>query len=468
MTTLETDYLVVGAGASAMAFVDTLLAESPHARVLMVDKRGHVGGHWNDAYSFVRLHQPAAWYGVASRELAAWTKEPRGANRGMYSMASAPEILAHFESVMRDNFLASGRVEWRPKTEYLGRDGAVHRLRSLTSGETFEVRVRRKLVNATHAKTEIPSTHPPRFRVPSGVRCVPPNDLPRLESLPQHITMVGSGKTAMDSIVWLLDNGVAPARLRWIMPRDAWLMNRANFQPGADGYERALRTNVAQFEAIAQARDGQDLLRILEERGVLMRIDPGVEPRTYRCAIVSEGELAQLRQVRDVVRMGHLQAIEPGRIVLDDGTLEAEADTLYVNCTACAIQPTPKVPVFGAGEINLLMVRWCQPVFSAAVIAWVESHVEGEASQNALCTPVPGPELPLDWLRMWAVTLRNLAAWRGNPSMQAWLAQCRLNGQFVLLKGVEITPEVKKALGEVSASAEAAGAKLPQLMASIA
>src|SRR5438270_5967994 len=101
MSTIETDYLVVGAGASAMAFVDTLLAESPAARVLMVDRRGHVGGHWNDAYSFVRLHQPAAWYGVPSRELAAWTREPRGPNQGMYSLASAPEVLAHFEATMR-------------------------------------------------------------------------------------------------------------------------------------------------------------------------------------------------------------------------------------------------------------------------------------------------------------------------------------------------------------------------------
>ena len=82
---IDTDYLVVGAGASAMAFVDTLLTENPQARVLMVDRRAHVGGHWNDAYSFVQLHQPAAWYGVPSRLLAAGTTEARGPNTGMQS-----------------------------------------------------------------------------------------------------------------------------------------------------------------------------------------------------------------------------------------------------------------------------------------------------------------------------------------------------------------------------------------------
>ncbi|MDT5085344.1 MAG: hypothetical protein QOJ61_2387, partial [Mycobacterium sp.] len=48
MTTLETDYLVVGAGAMGMAFTDTLVTETD-AQVVIVD-RGHApGGHWNRA-----------------------------------------------------------------------------------------------------------------------------------------------------------------------------------------------------------------------------------------------------------------------------------------------------------------------------------------------------------------------------------------------------------------------------------
>ncbi|MET0543281.1 MAG: NAD(P)-binding protein [Variovorax sp.] len=467
MALFATDYLVVGAGAAAMAFVDTLLAEDPQARVLMVDKRGHVGGHWNDAYSFVRLHQPAAWYGVASRELAAWSQEPRGPNKGMFSLASGPEVLAHFEAVMRDHFLPSGRVEWLPKTEYLGSEAGVHSLRSLVTGEAHEVRTQRRLVYAAHANTEIPSTHPPRYEVGARVRCIPPNELPRVDRPYARYTVVGSGKTGMDACIWLLDNGVAPQRIRWIMPRDAWLMNRANVQPGPDGYERGMRNTIAQFEAIAQARDQRDLFRMLEERQVLMRIDPEVEPSTYRCAIVSPGELELLRRIRDVVRLGHVRALESTRILLERGTVEAHPDTLYVNCSAGAIQPAPKVPVFADDTINLLMVRWCQPLFSAAVVAWVESHVEGDAARNALCGVVPGPEAPLDWLRMWAITMRNGAAWSRNEAMQAWLRQCRLNGLAVMLKGVEITPAVKQLLQQVSDSSAAAAAKLPALMASV-
>ena len=37
--------------------------------VVMVDRHANPGGHWNDAYPFVRLHQPAAFYGLNSTQL---------------------------------------------------------------------------------------------------------------------------------------------------------------------------------------------------------------------------------------------------------------------------------------------------------------------------------------------------------------------------------------------------------------
>lgn len=60
---VETDYLIIGAGAVGLAFADTLLAETD-AHITIVDRRGKPGGHWNDAYAFVTLHQPSSFYGV--------------------------------------------------------------------------------------------------------------------------------------------------------------------------------------------------------------------------------------------------------------------------------------------------------------------------------------------------------------------------------------------------------------------
>ena len=69
MKILQCDYLVIGSGATGMAFVDEIIHKSNDINVVLVDKRAKPGGHWVDAYDFVRLHAPAAWYGVNSRPL---------------------------------------------------------------------------------------------------------------------------------------------------------------------------------------------------------------------------------------------------------------------------------------------------------------------------------------------------------------------------------------------------------------
>jgi cation diffusion facilitator CzcD-associated flavoprotein CzcO len=74
-STLETDYLVVGAGALGMAFVDSLIEHSD-ADVVIVERRHRPGGHWLDAYPFVQLHQPSKFYGVNSTRLGQDRIEP--------------------------------------------------------------------------------------------------------------------------------------------------------------------------------------------------------------------------------------------------------------------------------------------------------------------------------------------------------------------------------------------------------
>ena len=465
-TQLDTDYLVIGTGATAMAFVDTLLDEQPDATVLMVDRLHRPGGHWNHAYPWVRVHQPSAWYGVASRELACGAKDKVGLNAGLYSMASGAEVLAHFEQVMQQRFLPSGRVRWLPMTDYQASPDGTHRVTALVGGQVQTVQVRRKVVDGTHARTEVPATHAPRYAVAPGVACIPINDLAALSRPYAHYTVVGSGKTGIDACLWLLDHGVAPARIRWIMPRDAWFLDRANFQPGLENFERNMGYSLDQFSAIVEAASPADLFARLEAKGALLRLDPSVEPTTYRCGTVSRDEFALLRRVADVVRLGRLRVIEPTRIVLDQGALTADPDTLYVDCSASAIQPLPGLPVFDGSRINLLMVRLCQPLFSAAVIAFVESHFGDDAQRNALCAVVPSPEAPSDWLRMWTVTLANGARWRQHPALSAWLMQCRLNGQAVMARGVRPDDAPRLALlKETGVKAGAAAARLPALLA---
>jgi len=461
---IETDYLVVGAGAMAMAFVDTLIDASSDATVLMVDPHPLPGGHWNDAYPFVRLHQPSAWYGVASTRLDEAEPDPSGYGRG----ATGAEVLAYFERLMRERFLPTGRVRWFPGHQYRqGVDGS-HRLVCLTTGVEQVVTVRRKRVNATHARTEVPSVRRPAYALATSVDCIAPGQLPQLQRSYAHYTVVGSGKTGMDTCLWLLDAGVPASRIRWIMPRDAWVQDRANLLTGEEHFVLSMRRTIDQFEAIAEATSLPDLWSRLEQRGVLMRLDPAVEPTSFRCAIASREEMTRLRRIHGVVRLGRLRSVERSHLVLEQGVIGAHADTLTIDCSAGGLQPAPGVPVFDGDRINLLMVSWCRPLFSAALIAQVESTVGDEAEQNALCEPVPVPERPSDWLLQWAVTLANAQRWRQSPPVEAWLKASRLNTVGVLLDGAgPVEPTHLDLLRASGAKAQAAMPNLNRLLASL-
>jgi choline dehydrogenase-like flavoprotein len=162
---IETDYLIIGSGTAGLAFADTLIAETG-AHVTIVDRHGKPGGHWNDAYPFVTLHQPSAFYGVNSLELGSGRKDTIGLNRGLYELASGAEISGYFDRVMNHRLLPSGRVRYFPLCNYLGDD----RFESLLSGADTRVTVRKKLVDATYYSPSVPSTHQPRFERAPGVR----------------------------------------------------------------------------------------------------------------------------------------------------------------------------------------------------------------------------------------------------------------------------------------------------------
>ena len=227
--TMETDYIVVGAGAMGMAFTDALIDHSD-AHVTLVDRREVAGGHWQDAYPFVQLHQASLFYGVASTPLGNGEVQRRGPEAGLQERATQPQIQAYYDDILERRFVASGRVTFLGGSEYHA-DGPAHLVRSRTSGETVEVRVRRRVVDAAYLSPTIPATTPPPFRVSDDVNVAPINDLPTLSADPTSYVIVGAGKTATDGIVWLLGNGVPPDRIVWIRPRDPWMLNRAVVQP---------------------------------------------------------------------------------------------------------------------------------------------------------------------------------------------------------------------------------------------
>jgi hypothetical protein len=423
---IETDYLIVGAGAMGLAFADTLLTDSPSADIVIVDRLHRPGGHWNHAYPFVRLHLASAFYGVASRPLGEDKVISYGLNAGSYELASGAEICSYFERVMNDTLLPSGRVRYFPMSDYKGATESEHRFASLLSGQTQRVRVRKKLVDATYTDTCVPSTHAPGFAVADGVRCMPINALSTLTVPAGRYVVVGAGKTAIDACLWLLEQGVPPDTIRWIKPREAWMQDRAHTQPKEKSI--GILTSFAEMmEASANAESIDDLFARMDAAKVLVRVDESVKPTMYHCATISQGELSALRQIKDVVRLGRVKRIEPDRIELEHGSVQARPDDLYVHCASKGIQRRAPQPVFSDERITLQAVRWCAPAFSAALIAHLEATRDDTATKNAFSAPLPYPDSDRDWIPVFLGNMIHEFVCRSDAELRAWTTRCRMN-----------------------------------------
>lgn len=450
---LITDYLVVGAGASGLAFTDALIADSD-AEVVIVDKRREPGGHWCDTYSFVQLHTASHIYGVASLPLGKDQIQIGGDNDGFYEQATGAEVKDYFHRVMVDVLRPSGQVRFIGGHEYLGGTDGRHVVRDLASGEVQEVVVRRGLVDATYLESEIPATHTPPFTVSPDVAFGPLNDLPERADAHSSYTVIGGGKTAADACLHLLGRGVDPERIRWIRPREAWFTDRLTAQP-LDLVGGTIRMMSLAAEIIAAGGDPDTMFKQFEAAGQVMRLDPDTVPTMYRGSLLSRPEVERLRSVTDVVRLGKLRAIHPDRLLLDQGEVPPRKDTLYVDCSGYGLPLREPRPVFEPDRITLQYVRHLSPTFNAALLGWVEANRTDPAEKNRLCPPNPTPSAPRDWAPMLVRTWRAAALWKDEPDLSAWVQQCRLN-LTAALSGHRDEPEVRESLDRLGQNIGAA------------
>lgn len=454
---LEADYVVVGGGAVGMSFVDVILAESD-ASVIMVDRKAEPGGHWNDAYSFVHLHQPSRFYGVNSTELSRGKKDECGPNSGMFELASGHEIQAYFDHVLQDVFYRSGRVRYFPMSEYLD-DG---RVTSLLNGVQTEVRARRKTVDARYVGSCVPSTEAAPFPVAPGVEFVPVNDLVKIGRAPSSYVVIGAGKTASDACLWLLENGVDPSAIVWIRPRDSWFFNRAGLQGGL----QTLDSFATQLEVAAKAKSVEEIVRGFEATGQLLRVDRDYWPTMFRGATTTVGEMDLLRTITNVVRLGHVVRIDRDALVLENGRIPAEPGCLYVNCTARGVPYRPPVPIFDDGRITLQCVVYGGlPTFSAALTAFIELVGDGDEGKNSICRPAPITGDLVDIPRNLLTDLKVRQEWLANDRIREWMEHARLNPAAGALTVDPDDAEKQAVIGRLLAAMDPASSSLEGLLA---
>lgn len=471
------DYLVVGAGASGMAFVDTLLlhSESP-VSVVMVDKREQPGGHWNDAYEYATLHQPARNYGVESAKLEdlALSNDERRATKA--------EVLAYYRSVL---------ASWKSKgheVEFVGGSSFDFQTGAYTqTGQSAPVTVdvAKKVVDARYTANDIPLHVPPRFAYDADkLDVIPPNELAARgtagSAAQRHYVVLGAGKTGQDTMLYLRSVlGVPLERLLWVMPSAPWITCRDPPEPLKQNtcmefLSVALEAH-AESGSPAGAAGSAELLQrgfeALEARGNLYRLDPevGSRPTKFMDATLNQVEVEVLQRCAPCMVRGRgrvASIADDGKLTFADGSTlalpwttadpgasggEAGAGTAttFVHCTAGAFNfgssaAEARRPIFSDERRITIQELFQFPgfCFNGAAIAWIECQRSlSLAQKNALCEmppagdasappaplgPVAGEVGPLHAGHPLCVSLRNLRRWYGTEGMGEWLHSLRL------------------------------------------
>ena len=273
-------------------------------------------------------------------------------------------------------------------------------MKPVQEGLETKVKVKKRVVTTAMA-TEVPSTHPPNYKVEDGVHLVPINGLARLQRPWKRYTIIGAGKTGLDALLHLIDQGVAPENIRWITSNDCWYMNRETAMPKM--------AEAGAVKVVLDAKNVEELYLGYEKEDIFFRVDPEMKTTKMRAATISPSELEKIRRVKDIVRKGRVERITKSKIVFLNGEeLETDADTLHVDCSAGGTSfTTPLQPIFQPGRIVLQMVQLPAPTASAGIIAALELASSKDAWKNQVVKPLGAPQELEDWFRFFAISMRN-------------------------------------------------------------
>ncbi|MGB3754620.1 MAG: NAD(P)-binding protein [Parerythrobacter sp.] len=469
MSGVETDYLVIGAGAIGMAFVDSLLDHGPaDTRITIIDRHPKPGGHWNTSYPFVTLHQPSVTYGLSQLPLNDGVIDQAGPNAGFGELASGAQVQAYYDHAMRHKFVPSGRVHYLPMTDYEGGADGVHRIRTILSGDVREIGAR-KLVDGRKFAAQVPTITKRKWQA-DGVLVMTPGELGTLASsgmaVPGHFVIMGGGKTACDVGVWLLQMGVSARQISWVRPRDTWFFNRASIQTGADHLAQAIDFPRSQMRAAAAAASGAEIFHMMEADGHMLRIDRDSEPTKFHFPTISQAEVDLLATIEDVIRIGRVTSVIPGTLTGLDGTASVPEDSLYIDCTATAAPRSVTEPIW-QGEDTIVPQLMQVPLvsLSAAAAGFIEGLFETDSEKNALGAPGRITDTVEHFPEALLINATNRMLWNGSTTVTGWLSDNRLDPGARMVKALaSATPEMQAAAKSIRSATVAAVPNLQKLV----
>lgn len=219
------DVCIVGAGIAGLnALFSASRYLSRDQKVILIDRRGRLGGMWVDVYSYVRLHQPHPMFTAGN---IAWTL---GKDRGY--LATKGEVLDHFQhcvDVIRERVQVDEYFGWEFESEEEA-NGIVRVRCRAADGRTLVVETKRLFkaygLGATPndpleiSSKRVHSVSPDYCDVRAGE--ISESDAP--------VWIIGGGKTGMDTAHALIT--AYPGReVNLVAGRGTFFSSRDNLLP---------------------------------------------------------------------------------------------------------------------------------------------------------------------------------------------------------------------------------------------
>jgi len=220
-------------------------------------------------------------------------------------------------------------------------------------------------------------------------------------------------------------------------------------QTSVDFFEESIGGFANQLEAIANAESVDDLFDRLEACGYMLRIDQSQRPTMFHFATSSTGEVEQLRKISNVISDGRVTEISEGQLSFANGNkLEMAPDTLYIDCTASAVDFTSSQsrPVFEDKLLTIQGLRMPNLCLSAAISAYAEANYEDDETRNRLCQPVMVPNDPAGFVKTTLGNMMNQATWSGEPGLSKFIARNRLDAFLEVISHADLSTEVNHAI----------------------
>ena len=373
----EFDLCIVGAGYAGLNAAFVASRHLPRtARVLVLDKHLHAGGMWNDAYSYVRLHQPYRFFTAGNI--------PWSLRRERSYLATRDEVAAHLRhcfDVISSRFRVDPRWGWAG-VDHIEMDGSVVVTARGPEGELSTFTAAR-FVDASGFDVEALR---PLALSSSKVQPIAPGQveeaglLSRTNADPAWV--IGSGKTAMDTVVALARANPA-RRIGMVTGTGTYFYDRDLVNPtGLKRWTSGVRYN-AVFEGAAKRFDGTNAAQVSAWCRAQVGTSPLVDPAPTHLlfALLSQDEAAAVASgVSETIR-DHLVDVEDDRsgpvmLLRAGGRHPIAAGSWVINCTShLAPRQAEHVPYVSASGRSLSINSTSVTLGNSAVSAYFLSHL---------------------------------------------------------------------------------------------